>query len=133
MSVSQSSLNQVDYRYSEAEGGYLRFHRDVPHEVEQADSLPSKQVVANNVVVVFVPVLSTGRTDSAGSAVPDYDVTGTGEALVFRDGVGYSGTWERGSEDQFFRFFALDGTEIALARGTTWIELTPNGRSVDWQ
>ena len=133
VTVSQSSLNQVEYRYSVADGGYLRFHRDVAHETEQTGTLPAQQVVANNVVIIYVPVLSTGRTDSSGSPVPDYNVTGSGEALVFRDGVGVPGTWERGSEDQFFRFFALDGEEISLAPGTTWIELTPNGRSVEWQ
>lgn len=133
INVSQSSLNQVEYRYSAADGGYLRFHRDVAHETEQAGTPATQQVVANNVVIIYVPVLSTGRTDSSGSPVPDYNVTGSGDTVVFRDGVGVSGTWERGSEDQFFRFFELDGDEIALAPGTTWIELTPNGRSVEWQ
>lgn len=133
ISVSQSALNQVEYRYSQADDGYLRFHGDLPHETVSAESDEPTQIVANNVVVIFVSVLPTGRTDSSGSPVPDYQVTGEGDVLVFRDGVAVAGTWERSDDDEFFRFFDAAGDELLLTPGTTWIELTPNGRTVVWQ
>lgn len=133
ISVSQSSYNQVEYRFSRADGGYQRFHGDTPHEVVTAESDEPVQIVADNVVVLFVTVLPTGRTDSSGSPVPDYQVIGSGEALVFRGGTATAVTWERETTDEFFTFFDPDGAEVLLGEGTTWIELTPNGRSVEWQ
>lgn len=126
--LSQSSANTVNYRYSSADGGYLRFFGERPHEAEDAG-----QLVAANVVVLYVEQIDTGRTDSAGSAVPDYEVVGQGDAVVFRDGVAIPGRWERAAQSEFFRFVDESGSEIPLAVGTTWIELTPLGRPLDWQ
>ena len=126
--LSQSNVNTVDYRYSAADGGYLRFFGETPHEAQDAG-----QLVATNVVVIFVPVISTGRVDGAGSPVPDYEVTGSGTAVVFRDGLAVEGTWQRATTSEFFTFVDEFGAEIPLAPGVTWIELTPLGRSLDWQ
>lgn len=131
--VSHTGLNQVEYRYSSTDGGYLRFHGDTPHETITDEEAEPSQVVAANVIVLYVRVLSTGRTDSSGSPVPDYEVVGSGDAIVFRDGVAVAGTWERATEVEFFRFLDADGDEIELASGPTWIELTANGRSAEWQ
>lgn len=143
VSLAQSSAHTVSYRYSGADDGYLRFIGDVPHVVlgpgetyqnrDNATPGANPQLVAANVVVVYVPVINTGRTDAAGSAVPDYDVVGEGTAVVFRDGVAIEGKWMRSSASEFFRFVDPDGQDIPLAAGTTWIQLTPLGRSLNWE
>ena len=126
--LQQSNANTVNYRYSASAGGDLRFFGDTPHEAQDAG-----QLVAANVVVVYVPVINTGRVDGAGSPVPDYEVTGSGTAVVFRDGVAVEGTWQRASTAEFFTFLDAAGEEIPLAPGVTWMELTPLGRSLEWQ
>lgn len=126
--LAQSNANLVNYRYSGTDGGYLRFIGDTPHEAQDAG-----QLVATNVVVVFVPEINTGRVDSAGSSVPDYEVTGAGAAVVFRDGVAVEGRWQRATTSAFFSFVDGSGVQIPLAPGQTWIELTPVGRSLEWQ
>ena len=143
MTLAQSSAHTVNYRYSQSEGGYLRFLGEAPHLVlgpgetyanrNAAEEGANPQLVAANVIVVLVPVINTGRTDSAGSSVPDYDVVGSGVAVVFRDGVAIQGSWERSNTSEFFRFVDPDGHEIPLAQGTTWIQLTPLGRSLKWE
>lgn len=143
VTVSQSSAHILNYRYSEADDGYLRFIGETPHRVLGAEETyanrntavegANPQLVAANVIVVYVPVIDTGRKDAAGSAVPDYDVLGSGVAVVFRDGVAIEGRWERSAATGFFRFLDPDGNDIPLAAGPTWIQLTPLGRSLNWE
>ena len=128
VNLSLSAATPVTYRWSSADDGYLRFHGDSPHLDDQGSSIS-----ADNVVVLFVQQIDTGRTDAAGSSVPDYQVTGTGDAVVFRDGVAIRGNWERGSQDGFFRILDDGGRPITLTPGNVWIELTPIGRSLGWQ
>ncbi|MDH3605742.1 MAG: DUF3048 domain-containing protein [Acidimicrobiia bacterium] len=89
-------------------------------------------ITADSVVVMLVDQISTGRFDSAGQPVPDYAVTGTGEAVVFRNGLAWEATWERGSTDDGFRFFRPNGQELPMDPGRTWIHVTPTTGSVDW-
>jgi hypothetical protein len=126
--IRSSTRHQVVYGYSATDGGYLRFHRTQPHL-----SASDVQIVATNVIVLVVEELETGRTDSSGAPVPDFEVFGSGEAVVFRDGVALAGRWERGRLADFFRFFDDSGAEIRLAPGTTWIHLVPEGRTFDWR
>jgi len=126
--IDSSNRHQVVYGYSAADGGYLRFHGSQPHLAASGD-----QLVATNVVVLVVEQLETGRTDSSGAPVPDFEVLGTGEASVFRDGVALSGRWERGRLTDFFRLFDSSGAEISLAAGPTWVHLVPEGRTYEWR
>lgn len=123
-----SSFHTTNYRYSATDGGYLRFNGETAHETADGD-----QLVASSVVAIFVPQISTGRVDGAGAPVPDYTVTGTGEAVVFRDGVAVPGTWERGQTADFFRLFDESGAEIALKPGQTWFEIIPDTRTIEWE
>lgn len=126
--VSMSPLTDLTYRWSSTDEGFLRFHGDKAHLDDTGE-----QVVVNNVLVLEVEQFDSGRTDGAGNPVPDYRVTGTGDAYLFRDGVAIRGTWERGSQDGFFRILDDDSQPIPLAPGSVWIELMPNGRSLAWQ
>lgn len=126
--IVSSASHQVSYGFSASDGGYLRFHGSQPHESSSGD-----QLVATNVVVLVVDQLETGRTDSGGAPVPDFEVLGSGEAVVFRDGMVFPGRWERGRVIDFFRFFDDSGFEINLASGTTWVHLVPEGRTFDWR
>ncbi|NNC91633.1 MAG: DUF3048 domain-containing protein [Acidimicrobiia bacterium] len=90
-------------------------------------------ITADSVVVAFVEQIDTGRFDSAGGAVPDYVVTGTGEAVVFRNGRAFAGYWERAGTDEFFRFFQPNGQEITMDPGRTWIHVTPQTGTLDWR
>lgn len=126
--IQSSARHQVTYGYSAADGGYLRFHGLQPHE-----SGAGEQIVATNVVVLVVEQLETGRTDSSGTPVPDFEVRGSGEAVVFRDGTAIVGRWERGRLTDFFRLFDSSRQVINLAPGTTWIHLVPEGRTFEWR
>lgn len=48
---------------------------------------------------------------------------GSGQAIVYRNGQKYTARWLR-SAGEPIRFEGTDGTDVALNRGTTWIEVT---------
>lgn len=125
LSLSLSSLNEVTYSFED--GAYQRSVGGEEHLDAAGD-----RIVAANVAVAYVDLLPTGRTDSSGAPVPDYDVVGSGPAVVFRDGLAIEGTWQRATSADLFAFVDGSGAQIPLAPGSTWIEVVPNGRPVSW-
>ena len=63
------------------------------------------------------------RSASDGTSHLLYQTTGSGEAVVFQDGVAIPGTWSRPDISSRTRFFDAAGNEIAFNRGQTWIEV----------
>ncbi len=124
--VAMSSPNTLAWEYDGAK--YVR-HQSGSTSVD-AVGVP---ITADTVVVVFVEQISTGRFDSAGSPVPDYSVTGRGEAVVFRNGKAWPGTWERNETSEFFRLLGADGRELPMDPGRTWVHTTPTTGNVTWR
>jgi hypothetical protein len=110
----------VVWRYRNNQEAYARFHGEEPHLTEDGE-----QVTAANVVVMLVDREATAGVDVAGNPVPNFEVIGTGDLLVFRNGRVIEGTWERDAEDAPTQLLDAQGEEIALAPGQTWIELFP--------
>ena len=121
--VNFSPESDVLWRYRRGQDRYLRFHGSEPHTLEDAT-----QVSATNVVVQVVVVRSTGRLDPRGTPVPEPVLIGRGSAFVFRNGRVIQGRWIRESRGEITRFEDRQGNEIALAPGTTWVELFPRER-----
>jgi hypothetical protein len=110
----------VFWRYRNNTEMYVRFHGEEPHRLEDGS-----QVAAANVVVMMVERLNTNRDDVAGNPVPAFDVVGSGDLLVFRNGKVIEGTWERDEREELTLLLDRQGDEIALAPGRTWVELFP--------
>ncbi len=83
------------------------------------------QISARNVVVQVVKIKDTGIVDVIGNPSPEAETVGSGTAYVFRDGRVVEGTWKRRSVHALTKFFDASGRRIALAPGTTWVELLP--------
>ena len=115
-----SQYANVYWRYRANEEAYLRFHDETAHELEDGE-----QVAATNVVVLLVERHDTRIEDAAGNPVPTFEVLGSGDAYVFRNGVAVEGTWKRQSEDEPTQLLDSQGNPIALAPGNTWVELFP--------
>lgn len=116
----------VKYVYDPATHLYSRFNGGKSHH----DLKPA------NVLVQFVDMQVL---DDAGRL--RLQTHGTGKAIVFRDGQAIEGTWEKDSSinspdqqisESWTKFFDKDGKEIPLNRGQTWIEVVPNGRTVNY-
>jgi hypothetical protein len=120
LNLSFSPVANVFWKYRNNQDLYLRFHDDVLHRLE--DGSP---VTAANVVVMLVDREATRIQDSAGNPVPNFDVVGRGDLLVFRNGRVIEGEWQRESPDEATQLLDAQGEEIPLALGQTWVELFP--------
>ncbi|MBI3649303.1 MAG: DUF3048 domain-containing protein [Actinobacteria bacterium] len=116
-----SSYSDVYWAWSAKEGIWLRSHGDVPHMLTDG-----RQVAATNVVVMSVRLKESSRLDPAGNPVPMISVTGSGKAWILRDGRVIAGRWQRPSVKDLTTFVTRSGEPIALAPGTTWVELLPS-------
>ncbi|MFN2587235.1 MAG: DUF3048 domain-containing protein [Actinomycetota bacterium] len=89
-----------------------------------------RRIAVDNVIIEEHVVNNSTRIfDVAGNpSIEIADVTGTGRALVFRDGRVMVGRWVRKSKDDKVTYETGSGRAITLTPGSTWIELLPSAR-----
>ena len=105
------------------EGAWFRTDDDSPLIMENGDQLSFDNVIIEEHTVS----LSTRFTDVLGTPSPVIDdVTGSGDAYLFRDGQMFAGRWVRDSEDDPVAFETKAGDAFVLKPGNTMIELLPN-------
>ena len=80
------------------------------------------QLGAPTVVIQYTKV-RTSRFLEAGSRPPYAESTGSGSAVVLRDGLVYDARWSRPSPDGGTSFTVASGQPMTFARGPVWIML----------
>ena len=75
-------------------------------------------------VIQIVEILPSEYGDKFGGVTPYSKTVGTGTGFVLRDGKYFPATWSRPDELSGTTWQALDGPELAFARGQVWIALT---------
>lgn len=98
---------------------WVRFQAGHPH----VDGDGGGQIGVDNVIVRFTTALDSGTVDQAGSRVPTAQVVGEGEAWVFSGGKVATGTWHKPDNVTPTTYRDVEGNEIVLAPGKTWIAL----------
>ena len=103
-----------------------RWHRSEDGEPLEMES--GKQIAVDNVIVEEHKVnLSDKIVDVAGNpSVEIADETGSGRAVLFRNGRAIRGRWVRETLEDAVRFETKTGDEMLLEPGTTWVELVPS-------
>ncbi len=76
--------------------------------------------VANNVVVLETDVDVIVGDDKGRKELV---TIGTGTMHLFQNGVETIGVWKKPSTEERLRFFDIEGNEIVMNAGTTWIEV----------
>ncbi|MFH1631419.1 MAG: DUF3048 domain-containing protein [bacterium] len=107
------STYDVFWEYNPESNDYTRWQGQYEMELDDDDT-----VVANNIVVVATDIKIidwVGRRRIV--------TVGEGDALVAQDGEVYLARWEKDSRTDRLRFYTVDGFEISLNAGTTWIEI----------
>lgn len=114
----------VDWRYDPAANDYLRSMGGSPH----VDPTTGKQLTAKNVVVMRTS--ETPDPDPFTHGAIKMRTEGTGAATVYEDGKAITGTWSKATVDAPLQWLDTSGNPIKLNRGTTWVEVVPQGNSV---
>lgn len=80
------------------------------------------QASATNILVQYV--------SNDGAAIPTSKTVGTGQAVLFRGGARYDGTWSRASLTAPTTWTAASGEPLTLSPGRTWVLLLPASASL---
>jgi hypothetical protein len=90
------------------------------------DADAKKEVMPDNVVVIKTEVKEIpGTADVTGAPSVDFRATGTGAAVILREGKRFDGKWTRGGASDMYRFTDVAGAAIPLKPGLTWIHIVP--------
>lgn len=134
------TTGSMEWRYDAGSGKYLRFVNGAPHNTQSYDltgkwggacglgDAKTEQISTSNVVVLNVKYEPTDFVeDTLNSYSAFVQMTGSGTAQIYRDGVKIDARWERPTLTDFFKLTDANGAEIALKPGNTWFELAPLG------
>lgn len=88
-------------------------------------SSSGEQVGAANVVILAMAVGDGECCDTNGSPLVHTEVTGSGRAVILRDGSWYEATWSKASADAPLELHGAAGEDFRLRPGPTWVHLAP--------
>lgn len=117
---------EVEYRYDAATNDYQRFLAGAPHVDRESGEI----IRAKNIAVLFTPT-SYGTT-RIGEQTVIMGTTGSGRAIIFRDGGAVVGTWQKPSHRDRTKLLDSAGVELSLNRGNTWFAVVPPDRKVTY-
>lgn len=80
------------------------------------------------VVIQYAKTTRSKFHDFLGNYTPLIHTTGTGRALVLRDGKSYKAEWSRPSEKTGTTFTTADGKPMTFAQGQVWVVLVNDGK-----
>lgn len=129
----------VNYNYDMESNTYLRsYESGAPHEVYECppeylgernpEDVCSLTQLAPSVVVAMI-VSESKASDNYHEKIT---TIGSGEAYIFQNGTVARGTWNKGSREEQIKFLDMDGKEILLAPGQTFVSAVPSYGSVDF-
>lgn len=96
--------------------------------VEQKDLETEEPISVKNVIIQF----SKEQASVDANLHTLYQTIGTGEAIVFQDGVAIKGTWQKKDRLSRTTFIDKSGKEIKFNRGQIWIEIVPIGNKITY-
>jgi len=111
-------LFDVTWTYDADTGRYMRFIGGVPQCDEGFDKA---QIYADNLVFLSIPYVPAPDVPGKGQTY-NLNFNGTGNAIVFRDGVRIDGTWTA-SEGHPPELKDLSGNQILYKPGKTWFQV----------
>jgi hypothetical protein len=110
---------QKYFRYQEVDDT----RENKPEKYDQMmDAVTALPVQASNVVYILAPHTFENSFDE-DDEVYQIDLTGSGEAYLFRDGVGVLARWYRLNKDQPLLLAGLNGAPLYLRPGITFYEV----------
>ena len=113
LEISINYYFPVKFIYDSAKGSYKRYWDGKV----VFDALNQKAIFAKNVVILKTQI------SNLQEGIADIKLTGMGEAMFYRNGRMFIGSWKRGGDNEPFQFLDSDGEEFQLAPGSTWIEI----------
>lgn len=123
--VISSDLYNSSYIYNKETNTYARFQAGEAHIDRESGQITPSVVIAMK--VDEKTVMEDGYRQSIVTI-------GSGEAVIFQNGVAINATWSKNSKQEQITFKDSNGAEIPLVRGQTWITAIPKDTGgVSWK
>lgn len=116
----------VIWSYDAKANAYKRVNGGAPHN----DKNTGKQITSKNVIVVFAKESPANDGYDGGHIL--YQLSGTGDALIFQNGKAFKATWDKEDEETRMKFFDEKDKELSMVRGQVFIEILPIGNKVTY-
>jgi hypothetical protein len=98
---------------------YLIYFADEPNFAASGEHL-----YADTAIIQLVTITPSIYGDKFGGVTPFSKTTGTGKALMLRDGFSFELTWKRESEEDVTTWFDQEGKIAKFKPGRIWVFLT---------
>ncbi len=119
------NLFGVEYQYNPERNSYDRFLAGKPH----VDAIGQKQISIKNVVVLY----TTSSVIDRQLLTIDLETTGTGRAVIFRDGKVLHARWKKEKPESPLRLLEADDSLIKLNPGSIWFAVLDQQGSATWK
>lgn len=121
ITLNFGGASTITYDYSG--DAWSRSQDGVPFLSESGDQIAPTNVIVEEHIVNFSDTIF----DAAGNpSIEIEDDTGSGHAVLFRNGRAIVGRWVRESKDAPVIFERKSGDQMVFASGSIWIELVPS-------
>lgn len=118
-------LYNSSYVYDVKTNTYARYQNGEPHLDRESGQ------IAPSVVIALRVEETTVNEDGWRESIV---TTGSGAAVIFQNGTAINATWSKPTQKDQIRFTDVEGKDIPLVRGQTWISAVPNnGGGVSWK
>jgi hypothetical protein len=115
--------DRMSFRWSAKAGRWKVWHSGRPDLAAEGGQLD-----APTIVVQYAKTTRSRFHDFLGSYTPLIQTTGTGKAVVLRDGRSYDARWSRPAEDRGTTFTTATGDPMTFATGQVWVVLVNDGK-----
>ncbi len=114
-------VNHSYFVYNSKTKLYQRYQYGAKH----IDQLTNKQLTCKNIIVekADAPLFDDGKS-------VNFAIIGSGEGMYFTEGKGIKIKWEKESETTRTRYYNMDGEELTLNAGKTWICVMPKDQEL---
>ena len=110
---------KYELRWDSASKKWLIYFNEKPNM-----SANGEQLYADTAIIQIVSITPSIYGDKFGEVTPFSKTTGSGKAVMLRDGFSYQISWQRNSETDVTTWISEDGDVANFKPGRTWIFLT---------
>lgn len=119
INIGYSGYRKIGYKYDAGTKLYKRFTSDKPH----IDALSKVQYTSKNIIIEFVN--SYHLNDGTKADRKQVDTVGQGKGYFITNGKEIEITWKKSSPTAITEYKDINGNEILLNNGQTWIQIVP--------
>ena len=122
VTIKYSDYQTTSYEYDKENMNYKMYMSNKPH----IDLVTNKQYTVKNIITYQVTNKSLG--DKKGRQ--DLDNVGTGEGYYISNGEAIKIKWTKTSRSEKTKYTLMNGEELVVNDGNTWIHIQPTGQTL---